>query len=72
MTITDINHLQYHQLINLYCDIWDIQLTPPDYTNYLVSNSGIKYRALTTSFTEFLERFITSGTMLMSNYVAAI
>ena len=45
----------------IYCDIWDIQLTPPDYTNYLVSNSGMKYRGLTTSFTEFLKRFITSG-----------
>ena len=45
----------------IYCDMWDVHLTPPDYTNYLISNTDIKYRALTTSFAEFLERFIVGG-----------
>ena len=44
-----------------YCDFWDIHITDSDYNNYLISNPGEKYRALTNSFAEFLKRFLAGG-----------
>jgi hypothetical protein len=53
----------------IYCDIWDVHLTPPDYTNYLISNTGIKYRPLLHPSLNFWNALLSVASLEKEDYM---
>lgn len=45
----------------IYCDVWEIEISPPNPNEYWISNPGKAVRLLTQSLAEFLGRFLAKG-----------
>jgi hypothetical protein len=44
-----------------YSDMWTIEINPSGPNDYRISNRGDRYRLLTNSLAEFLDRFLAGG-----------
>jgi SMI1 / KNR4 family (SUKH-1) len=54
------NSLDFSEYMT-YCDMWTIEINPSDPNDYRISNRGDRYRLLTNSLAEFLDRFLAGG-----------